>query len=138
MIVTKMNIRDELVTMDLPITEEQLARYYSGEGHVQDIFPELKACEREFLISATTPKMWEELFHGCTWNCDPCPYNIRHISDPDSYEDMDYWQGNQEGVVAPNEEDTYPDLPPDDPFYDPQDEFVDRIDESDLLIEDDD
>jgi len=43
--------------MNLNVTEEQLIRQKQGEL-VQDVFPELSADEREFLISGITPEEW--------------------------------------------------------------------------------
>jgi hypothetical protein len=47
-------------TMDLPVTEDQIARFKRGEGYVQDIFPRLNPDQREFLISGVTPEEWDE------------------------------------------------------------------------------
>jgi len=66
-------------SMDIPITDEQYQRYLNGKEHVQHIFPNLPACEREFLISGTTPKDWEEMFGGCSSKCTPCKYNVKQI-----------------------------------------------------------
>ncbi len=55
-------------TMDLPtVTRERLEQCWrfnpNGEGeHIQDVFPELTASEREFLVSGATPEEWEEMF----------------------------------------------------------------------------
>ena len=56
-------------TMDLPtVTEERLAECWSqregGSKHIQDVFPELSADEREFLMTGCTPEEWEEMFGG--------------------------------------------------------------------------
>lgn len=48
--------------MDLPITPEDLARYDAGEGHVQNIFPNLNAGQREFIMSGITPEEWNKMF----------------------------------------------------------------------------
>lgn len=48
-------------TMDLPITDEQLARWQNGEL-IQNVMPKLSAAEREFLISGCTPEDWEAMF----------------------------------------------------------------------------
>ncbi len=47
--------------MDLPVTMEQIQRWENG-GLVQDIFPQLNADQREFLISGMLPREWEKLF----------------------------------------------------------------------------
>lgn len=50
--------------MDLPVAQEDLARCWSlsktGTEHVQDVFPQLSAGEREFLISGITPEEWDQ------------------------------------------------------------------------------
>lgn len=48
--------------MDLPITAEQFQRYENGEGKVQDIFPDLPAELREFIMSGITPDEWKKNF----------------------------------------------------------------------------
>ena len=44
--------------MDLNITQEQYEEWLHTERLVQDIFPDLSADEREFLISGITPEEW--------------------------------------------------------------------------------
>jgi hypothetical protein len=48
--------------MDLDITEEQIKQFENGEGLIQDIFPNLNAGEREFIMSGVTPEEWEVVF----------------------------------------------------------------------------
>lgn len=48
-------------TMDLPITQEQLRRWDSGEL-VQKVFPHLTADQREFLMTGMTPEDWKATF----------------------------------------------------------------------------
>lgn len=45
-------------TREVPITEEQLARWKAG-GFIQDAAPNLSADDREFLISGSTPEEWD-------------------------------------------------------------------------------
>jgi hypothetical protein len=49
-------------TMDLDVTKEQLDRFeirrYTGE-YVQNIFNNLSASEREFILSGITPDEWD-------------------------------------------------------------------------------
>jgi hypothetical protein len=47
-------------TLDLDITEEQLARYNAGDGLVQNIFPDLTPGEREFLMTGITEEEWDK------------------------------------------------------------------------------
>jgi hypothetical protein len=55
-------------TIDLPtVTEERLARCWrfnpNGKGkHIQEVFPELTADEREFLMTGVTAEEWAEAF----------------------------------------------------------------------------
>lgn len=48
-------------TMDLPITEEQLTRWRSGEL-AQKVFPDLTPDQREFLMSGMTAEDWKATF----------------------------------------------------------------------------
>ena len=52
-------------TMDLPISQEKLDSWEKGKGLIQDIFPELTADQREFLITGMTQEEWDDLFEGC-------------------------------------------------------------------------
>lgn len=69
-------------SMELPITPEQLREYYDPfrERYIQDIFPDLKPCEREFIKTGTTPEEWSYMFGGCVWGCKDCKYDVKHIS----------------------------------------------------------
>ena len=58
-------------TMELPLTKQELdeglARSWSanpgfGTEHMQDIFPQLSADHREFLMTGATPEEWNEMF----------------------------------------------------------------------------
>lgn len=49
-------------TMDLPVTQEQLDRYYSGGGLIQDVFPDLTKAQREFLMTGYTEEDWARMF----------------------------------------------------------------------------
>ena len=46
-------------TLDLPITQDQLDRWASGEL-VQNVFPDLTYGQREFIISGITENEWAE------------------------------------------------------------------------------
>lgn len=50
-------------TLDLPITDAQIAKYHNG-ALVQDAFPHLTADQREFIISGATAEEWINLFKG--------------------------------------------------------------------------
>jgi len=50
-------------TMDLDITDEQWELWNSeNPPHVQNVFPNLTADEREFILTGTTPQEWDKLF----------------------------------------------------------------------------
>ena len=48
-------------TLDLPVTEEQCARWKRG-ALVQDVFPNLTPSQREFIVSGITRDEWEAVF----------------------------------------------------------------------------
>ena len=54
-------ITGKLHTMDLPVTEEQYARWKAGTL-VQDVFPDLTPDQREFILSGITPEEWADVF----------------------------------------------------------------------------
>jgi hypothetical protein len=47
-------------TLELDVTPEQMERLERRQGLVQDIFPNLPAGEREFLLTGTTPEEWQQ------------------------------------------------------------------------------
>jgi len=60
--ITKQSILSgKMNTMELDITDEQLAKYNNG-ALAQNAFPNLNGDEREFLISGITPKEWSDAF----------------------------------------------------------------------------
>ena len=55
-------LKRKKVTMDLPITEEQIERWQSGE-FIQKVMPELTPMQREFLISGISDEEdWNDMF----------------------------------------------------------------------------
>jgi hypothetical protein len=52
-------ITKQIHTLDLPITKEQLDRYYAGEL-IQVAFPDLEPPLREFLMTGITPEEWQQ------------------------------------------------------------------------------
>ena len=48
-------------TMDLPITYQELDRWYDGEL-IQEVFYYLNPAEREFIKTGITEEEWETLF----------------------------------------------------------------------------
>lgn len=49
-------------SQDIPITEQQLNEYLSGNRCIQDVFPFLTAQDREFIMTGITDKEWNEIF----------------------------------------------------------------------------
>ena len=51
-------------SMTLATTKEALDEYYgrTSDRYVQDIFSNLSAAEREFIMTGFTPSDWDELF----------------------------------------------------------------------------
>ena len=51
----------------IKLTSEQyknLGRYNRGEGHIQDLLPELSADDREMFVSGMCPECWDKTFSG--------------------------------------------------------------------------
>jgi hypothetical protein len=63
MLVTRTSIfSGKITTMDLPVTQEQLDRWQLRRELIQNVFPELSAAEREFLMSGVTTAEWDAMF----------------------------------------------------------------------------
>jgi hypothetical protein len=49
--------------MVLPVDEDRIRQYFGGSRVlVQDLFPELDADQREFLMTGATPEEWKGIF----------------------------------------------------------------------------
>jgi len=50
--------------MDIPVATERLNAFFNEErkGLIQNIFPELDAAQREFLMTGSTPEEWDAVF----------------------------------------------------------------------------
>ena len=50
--------------MDIPVATERLNAFFNEErkGLIQNIFPELNAAQREFLMTGSTPEEWDAVF----------------------------------------------------------------------------
>lgn len=61
------SLTGELGYMDLPVSEDRIAAFMdagpSQRGLIQDVFPELSADEREFVMTGILPETWERLFN---------------------------------------------------------------------------
>lgn len=64
MLVERYNsMEGKVLKMDLDVTQEQLDLFAKNDRPlIQDIFPNLSAGEREFLMTGMTPNLWNELF----------------------------------------------------------------------------
>jgi hypothetical protein len=49
-------------TMNLPITQEQIDRWQSGNEVIQHVFPHLTPTQREFLMTGATQEEWDATF----------------------------------------------------------------------------
>lgn len=59
MLITRTSmLSHETHTLDLPVTEEQLAAYAAG-GFLQDVFRHLPPPLREFIKTGITPEEWQ-------------------------------------------------------------------------------
>ncbi len=64
MLIKKKSILDGIErSMELDITEDQLARWKGGEL-IQNVFRQLAPDEREFLMTGITPEQWEDIYGG--------------------------------------------------------------------------
>ena len=64
MIVTRKSpISGKIHSLDLDITEEQVAAWQAG-AYIQNAFPNLSPDEREFLKTGITAEEWEAMFGG--------------------------------------------------------------------------
>ena len=63
MLVTRKSmLSGQETTLDLDVTEEQLARYAEGTALVQHVFPHLSRDHREFIMTGVTPEEWNKAF----------------------------------------------------------------------------
>jgi hypothetical protein len=62
-ITRKSPLTGKTTTMDLPVTEEQMAEFERPRRRfVQDIFPNLTDAEREFIKTGYTQADWNAMF----------------------------------------------------------------------------
>jgi hypothetical protein len=55
--------------MNLPILQEDIDRWCDGE-YIQNVFPQLNADQREFLMTGITPEEWDASMHPPVYNED--------------------------------------------------------------------
>lgn len=80
-ITKKSPLTGKMHTMDLPITQEQLAKWEAGDL-VQQVFDDLSDSEREFLISGIPEHEWDEFIGDGEEECDGCDDSL-HMTDED-------------------------------------------------------
>ena len=61
-ITRKSQMSGKINAMEINITPEQYASFQKDNRPIQKIFPNLSAGEREFILTGTTPKEWDEMF----------------------------------------------------------------------------
>jgi hypothetical protein len=61
MVITRTSVFGVTRSKELNVTPEQIARWEQGEL-AQNVFTQLNADEREFIISGNTTEDWERLF----------------------------------------------------------------------------
>ena len=67
MLITRRSmISGEVNTLDIACTEEQVARWQTGEK-IQDCMPDVPAPQREFVKSGITPEEWLDTFGPPPW-----------------------------------------------------------------------
>lgn len=47
---------------DLPVTEDQMAKFKSGKETIQSIFPNLSPSDREFIKTGIVDEEWDTVF----------------------------------------------------------------------------
>ena len=63
LITRKSAFTNNVHTMDINVTQEQLSAWESGTL-IQNAMPHLSADEREFIMTGITPQEWEDAFGG--------------------------------------------------------------------------
>lgn len=49
-------------TREIPVTDEQVTRFMNGDELIQNIFPQLSAGDREFIMTGITEDEWDSIF----------------------------------------------------------------------------
>lgn len=61
--ITRKSIHSGITrTKDLDVTEGQMKRWLEGKELVQNVFPNLSADDREFIVTGITSEEWDEMF----------------------------------------------------------------------------
>lgn len=61
-LIRKSPFTGKLTEHTINTTLGKLAYYYAGHGLIQNIFPELSADDREFIMTGITPQDWDSTF----------------------------------------------------------------------------
>ena len=62
MLITRTSMLSGITqTRELPVTQKQLDIYEHTDEKIQDVFPELSAGDREFIMTGITDEEWETL-----------------------------------------------------------------------------
>jgi hypothetical protein len=62
-IIRKSMLSGNLSSMDIPVTEGQLAKWQAG-ALIQNVMPNLSADQREFILTGITPAEWDLEYAG--------------------------------------------------------------------------
>lgn len=65
-ITRKDPVTGKVTTLDINITSAQHNAWKAGYA-LQDVAPQLSAEERNFMLWATTPTVWDNIFSGPSW-----------------------------------------------------------------------
>lgn len=66
-------------SMDIPVTKDQMDEYENPfrKKHVQDIFPNLDAGKREFIMTGIMPESWDELWEDEDQENEGTPFEFK-------------------------------------------------------------
>ena len=62
LITRKSPLTGKETTLDLPVSQAQMDRYYAKRELVQNIFRGLTASQREFIMTGYTQEDWDTMF----------------------------------------------------------------------------
>ena len=81
LITRKSAFTNNVHTMDINVTQEQLSAWESGTL-IQNAMPHLSADEREFIMSGITPQEWEDAFGGSDEDEEECEDECEYDGQP--------------------------------------------------------
>ena len=63
MLITRTSMLSGITrTRELPVTQKQMDIYEHTDEKIQDVFPELSAGDREFIMTGITDEEWDAAF----------------------------------------------------------------------------